>query len=89
MRRLYQGKQLRSNASPVITGLQWPLAELSDSLKGIIILSLLVDLRQPSVGTVSDLRQLVDAAGAPVILGCGMEPNLAEIMTCHPAEKLN
>jgi hypothetical protein len=38
---------------------------------------------------VADLCQLVDASAAPVILGCGVEPDLAEIMACHPAEKLN
>jgi lysine 6-dehydrogenase len=50
---------------------------------------LLVDLSWPAEEEVSALRDLVEEAGALVILGCGVEPGLTEIMARYLAEKLD
>jgi lysine 6-dehydrogenase len=49
----------------------------------------LVDLSWPADAEVPDLRQQVEAAGSLVILGCGVEPGLTEIMARYLAEKLD
>jgi lysine 6-dehydrogenase len=49
----------------------------------------LVDLSWPDEDELPDLRQRVEAAGTLVILGCGVEPGLTEIMTRYLAEKLD
>jgi lysine 6-dehydrogenase len=49
----------------------------------------LVDLSWPADAEVPGLRQQVEAAGSLVILGCGVEPGLTEIMARHLAEKLD
>jgi lysine 6-dehydrogenase len=49
----------------------------------------LVDLSWPADTEVPDLRQRVEAAGSLVILGCGVEPGLTEIMARYLAEKLD
>ncbi len=47
-----------------------------------------VDLTRPDSSQVPELRQEVEAAGNLVILACGVEPGLTEIMARHLAEKL-
>lgn len=49
----------------------------------------LVDMSWPPDTEVADLRQQVKAAGTLVILGCGVEPGLTEIMARYLAEKLD
>jgi lysine 6-dehydrogenase len=49
----------------------------------------LVDLSWPDDAEVAHIRQQVKAAGALVILGCGVEPGLTEIMARYLAEKLD
>jgi lysine 6-dehydrogenase len=49
----------------------------------------LVDLSWPPEREVAHLKQQVKAAGTLVILGCGVEPGLTEIMARHLAEKLD
>ena len=49
----------------------------------------LVDLSWPPDGELPDLRRRVEAAGSLVILGCGVEPGLTEIMARHLAETLD
>jgi lysine 6-dehydrogenase len=49
----------------------------------------LVDLSWPPEAELADLRQRVEDAGSLVILGCGVEPGLTEIMTRHLAEELD
>jgi lysine 6-dehydrogenase len=49
----------------------------------------LVDLSWPLDGDLAGLRQQVDAAGTLVILGCGVEPGLTEIMARYLAEHLD
>ncbi len=49
----------------------------------------LVDLAWPSEAELVDLERQVEAAGALVILGCGLEPGLTEIMARYLAEKLD
>ncbi len=49
----------------------------------------LVDLSWPTEEEVPALRSLVEAAGALVILGCGVEPGLTEIMARYLVEKLD
>ena len=48
----------------------------------------LVDLSWPAETDLADLRQRVEAAGTLVILGCGVEPGLTEIMARYLVEKL-
>jgi saccharopine dehydrogenase-like NADP-dependent oxidoreductase len=49
----------------------------------------LVDLSWPDDAEVADIRSQVEAAGGLVILGCGVEPGLTEIMARYLAEKLD
>jgi lysine 6-dehydrogenase len=49
----------------------------------------LVDLSWPLATEVPELRRRVEAAGGLVILGCGVEPGLTEIMARYLAEKLD
>jgi lysine 6-dehydrogenase len=47
-----------------------------------------VDLARPDEEQWPELRQAAKAAGGLVVLGCGLEPGLTEIMSRHLAEKL-
>jgi len=49
----------------------------------------LVDLARPLDSELPDLRREVQAAGGLVILGCGVEPGLTEILARYLAEKLD
>lgn len=49
----------------------------------------LVDLAWPAETELVGLRRQVEAAVGPVILGCGVEPGLTEIMARYLAEKLD
>jgi lysine 6-dehydrogenase len=49
----------------------------------------LVDLSWPPDTELPDLRRRVEAAGSLVVLGCGVEPGLTEIMARYLAEKLD
>jgi lysine 6-dehydrogenase len=49
----------------------------------------LVDLARPEDSQLPELRGEAKAAGGCVILGCGVEPGLTEIMARHLAEKLD
>ena len=48
-----------------------------------------LDLTRPDSNQLPGLRQEVEAAGNLVILACGVEPGLTEIMARHLAEKLD
>jgi lysine 6-dehydrogenase len=48
-----------------------------------------VDLSWPGDAELGGLRRQVEASGSLVILGCGVEPGLTEIMARHLAEKLD
>ncbi len=49
----------------------------------------LVDLSWPLETELPDLRRRVEAAGSLLILGCGVEPGLTEIMARYLVEKLD
>jgi lysine 6-dehydrogenase len=49
----------------------------------------LVDLTRPDDAYIPALSRAVEAANGRVILGCGVEPGLTEIMARHLAEKLD
>jgi lysine 6-dehydrogenase len=49
----------------------------------------LVDLARPDHNQLPGLRQEVEAAGGLIVLGCGVEPGLTEIMARYLAEKLD
>ena len=49
----------------------------------------LVDLSWPAETEVASLKQQVEATGTLVILGCGVEPGLTEIVARYLAEKLD
>jgi saccharopine dehydrogenase-like NADP-dependent oxidoreductase len=49
----------------------------------------LVDLARPDDTQLSGLRREVEAAGGFVVLGCGLEPGLTEIMARYLAERLD
>ncbi len=49
----------------------------------------LVDLARPQDDWIPDLRREVADAGVLIVLGCGVEPGLTEIMTRHLAEKMD
>jgi lysine 6-dehydrogenase len=49
----------------------------------------LVDLAVPDYEQVADLGREAVATGVPVVLGCGLEPGLTEIMARHLAERLD
>ena len=62
-----------------------PLAIRAASRAGISYL----DLTRPDSSQLPALKQEVEAAGNLVILACGLEPGLTEIMARHLAEKLD
>lgn len=49
----------------------------------------LIDLSSPSDDEIPALKAAVEAAGGLVILGCGVEPGLTEIMARYLAEKMD
>jgi saccharopine dehydrogenase-like NADP-dependent oxidoreductase len=49
----------------------------------------LVDLSRPLEAEMAGLQEQVEAAGALVVLGCGVEPGLTEIMARYLAQKLD
>lgn len=49
----------------------------------------LVDLARPDHNQLPGLRREVEAAGGFVVLGCGLEPGLTEIMARYLSEKLD
>jgi lysine 6-dehydrogenase len=49
----------------------------------------LVDLARPQEAELTDLRREVESSGRLVILGCGVEPGLTEILARYLAEKLD
>jgi lysine 6-dehydrogenase len=49
----------------------------------------LVDLTLPLAAEWPELRRLAEAAGVPVVIGCGVDPGLTEIAARHLAEKLD
>jgi lysine 6-dehydrogenase len=49
----------------------------------------LVDLTLPPAGEWMALHRQAEAAGVPVVIGCGVDPGLAEIAARHLAEKLD
>jgi len=49
----------------------------------------LADLLWPFEGELTALKQLVQSSGSMVIVGCGVEPGLTEIMARYLAEKLD
>ena len=49
----------------------------------------LADLLWPFEGELAELKQLVQKSGSMVIVGCGVEPGLTEIMARYLAEKLD
>ncbi|HRV96545.1 MAG TPA: saccharopine dehydrogenase C-terminal domain-containing protein, partial [Anaerolineae bacterium] len=49
----------------------------------------LVDLTIPAEASLPELRRLAETSAALVILGCGLEPGLTELLARHLAEKLD
>jgi lysine 6-dehydrogenase len=49
----------------------------------------LVDLTRPDAASLPELRREAETAGGCIILGCGVEPGLTEIMARHLAQKLD
>jgi lysine 6-dehydrogenase len=49
----------------------------------------LVDLTLPPAGEWPELGHRAEAAGVPVVIGCGVDPGLTEIAARHLAEKLD
>ncbi len=67
-----------------------PRAVIPSSIRAAVAAKTpLVDLAWPPETELVDLRRWVEAAGTPVILGCGVEPGLTEIMARYLAEKLD
>lgn len=49
----------------------------------------LVDLTRPSPEETAELKTLAEETGSLVVLSCGLEPGLTEIMTRHLADRLD
>jgi lysine 6-dehydrogenase len=49
----------------------------------------LVDLLWPAEAEMTELGKQVEAAGALIVIGCGVEPGLTEIVARHLADKLD
>ncbi|MCB0176483.1 MAG: saccharopine dehydrogenase NADP-binding domain-containing protein, partial [Anaerolineae bacterium] len=49
----------------------------------------LIDLTIPAEASLPELRRLAETSAALVILGCGLEPGLTELLARHLAEKLD
>jgi len=80
--------QLISSFDAVVTAL--PKSAIGLGIQSAVAAKVpLVDLSWPPDPEVSELKHEVESSGALVILGCGVEPGLTEIMARHLAEKLD
>jgi len=80
--------QLMSGFDAVVTAL--PKSAIGLGIRTAVAAQVpLVDLSWPPDPEIPELERVVQAAGALVILGCGVEPGLTEIMARHLAEKLD
>jgi lysine 6-dehydrogenase len=85
----------RATAVQLISGFDAAVTALPKSAIGLGIRAAiaakvpLVDLSWPPDSEVPELKREVESAGALVILGCGVEPGLTEIMARHLADKLD
>jgi saccharopine dehydrogenase-like NADP-dependent oxidoreductase len=80
--------QLMSGFDAVVTAL--PKSAIGLGIRTAVAAKVpLVDLSWPPDPEVPELKREVESAGALVILGCGVEPGLTEIMAHHLAEKLD
>ncbi len=80
--------QLMSGFDAVVTAL--PKSAIGLGIRTAVAAKVpLVDLSWPPDPEVPELKREVESARALVILGCGVEPGLTEIMARHLAEKLD
>ena len=80
--------QLMSGFDAVVTAL--PKSAIGLGIRTAVAAKVpLVDLSWPPDPEVPELKREVESAGALVILGCGVEPGLTEIIARHLAEKLD
>jgi saccharopine dehydrogenase-like NADP-dependent oxidoreductase len=79
---------LMADFDAVIAALPWPASVLA--IRAALQADTpLVDMAIPDSDQLPGLKREVGAAGGFVILGCGLEPGLTEIMARYLAEKLD
>jgi lysine 6-dehydrogenase len=80
--------RLMADVDAIVSALPWGAVGLGIRA-ALAARTPLVDLARPVETELEDLRRKVEAAGGLVILGCGVEPGLTEIMARYLAEKLD
>ena len=79
---------LMARHDAVVAALPWPVIPLGIRA-AVAAQTPLVDLAWPPFEQVDELKRHVEDDGGLVILGCGVEPGLTEIMARYLAEKLD
>jgi saccharopine dehydrogenase-like NADP-dependent oxidoreductase len=80
--------KLMAGHDAILAALPWPIIPFG--IRAAVAAGTpLVDLAWPPLEQVEELSQWVDQEGGLVILGCGVEPGLTEIMARYLAEKLD
>ncbi len=80
--------RLMAEFDAIVGALPWAAAVLG--IRAAVAAAIpLVDLARPAEIELADLKRAVEDAGGLVILGCGVEPGLTEIMARYLAEKLD
>jgi lysine 6-dehydrogenase len=80
--------RLMASYDAILAALPWPIIPLGIRA-AVAAKTPLVDLAWPPFEQVEELRQLVEKEDGLVILGCGVEPGLTEVMARWLAEKLD
>jgi lysine 6-dehydrogenase len=80
--------ELMADHDAIVAALPWPVIPFG--IRAAVAAGTpLVDLAWPPIEQVEELSQWVNKEGGLVILGCGVEPGLTEIMARYLAEKLD
>ncbi len=79
---------LMAKHDAVVAALPWPVIPLGIRA-AVAAQTPLVDLAWPPFEQVDELKRQIEDEGGLVILGCGVEPGLTEIMARYLAEKLD
>lgn len=85
----------RQEAVRLMDGYDVAIAALPRPANGLAIRAALaagvplVDLTRPDNQSMPDLKRVAEGIGGLILMGCGVEPGLTEIMARHLAEKLD
>jgi lysine 6-dehydrogenase len=80
--------ELMAEHDAIVAALPWPVIPLGIRA-AVAAKTPLVDLAWPPADQVEEVKRHVEEAGGLVVVGCGVEPGLTEVMARYLAEKLD